>query len=67
MSDKRMGFTHDDKNNITVDWWTPVWVFDALGETFDIDVAAPTGGVPWIPALKHFTKEIDGLKQDWGG
>jgi len=66
VTEKRMGFTHDNKDNTTVDWWTPKWVFDSLGETFDIDVAAPEGGVPWIPAGLYFTKETDGLKQDWG-
>jgi hypothetical protein len=64
---KRIGFTHDDKNNKTVDWWTPPWVFEYLGETFDLDVSAPDGGVPWIPANNYFTVEDDGLTQPWHG
>lgn len=65
--DKKMGFTHDNKNNKTVDWWTPPWVFETLKEEFDIDVAAPPGGVPWIPAKKVFTQAEDGLAQLWDG
>ncbi len=48
-------------------FYTPAWVFDAMGLEFDIDVAAPVGGVEWIPAKRYFTKEDDGLAQDWDG
>ena len=47
------------------DYYTPKPIFDALGLTFDIDVCAPTGGVPWIPAKQSFDLETDGLSQDW--
>jgi hypothetical protein len=30
-------------------------------------VAAPPGGVSWIPARRVFTKEDDGLAQEWTG
>ena len=49
------------------DWYTPQWIFDTLGLQFDLDVAAPPGGIPWIPAHRHFTKEDDGLNQPWHG
>ena len=49
------------------DWYTPPWVFDALGLTFDLDVAAPTGGVPWIPARRCFDENADGLARPWEG
>jgi hypothetical protein len=49
------------------DYYTPKPIFDALGLTFDIDVCAPTGGVPWIPAKQSFDLAIDGLSQDWDG
>lgn len=49
------------------DYYTPKWVFDALELQFDIDVASPVGGIPWIPAKKYFTQYDDGLAQDWGG
>lgn len=51
----------------TDDYYTPQHVFDALGLTFDIDVCAPVGGVPWIPARRSFTKADDGLSQPWEG
>ncbi len=49
------------------DYYTPKWVFDALGLTFDLDVCAPPGGVPWIPCDKFFTLADDGLSQPWVG
>ena len=49
------------------DWYTPQWIFDTLGLQFDLDVAAPPGGIPWIPAHRHFTQEDDGLNQPWHG
>jgi phage N-6-adenine-methyltransferase len=48
-------------------WFTPAWVFKGLGLTFDLDVAAPPGGVPWIPARRYFTEADDGLAQPWEG
>jgi hypothetical protein len=49
------------------DWYTPKWIFDTLGLTFDLDVAAPEGGIPWIPARRYYTKADDGLAQLWEG
>ena len=49
------------------DHYTPKWVFDKLGIIFDIDVASPPGGIPWIPAKRYFTIEDDGLAQPWEG
>ena len=51
----------------TNDYYTPKWLFDAMGLTFDIDVAAPVQGIPWIPAKRWFSQADDGLAQDWGG
>ena len=49
------------------DWYTPKWIFDTLKLTFDIDVAAPPGGIDWIPAKRYYTMEDDGLAQPWDG
>lgn len=49
------------------DYYTPKAVFDRLGIEFDIDVAAPPGGIPWIPAKRFFTMADDGLAQPWEG
>lgn len=45
------------------DYYTPAWVFEAMAIRFDLDVAAPPGGVRWIPADRSFTVEDDGLAQ----
>ena len=49
------------------DYYTPAWVFERMGIEFDLDVCAPPGGVPWIPAKRYFTMEDDGLAQPWEG
>ena len=49
------------------DFYTPASLFLALDLTFDLDVCAPPGGVPWIPAARHLTLEDDGLAQPWAG
>lgn len=51
----------------TDDWYTPEWVFNGLGLEFDLDVAAPPGGVPWVPAANYYTESDDGLLQPWSG
>ena len=49
------------------DYYTPAWVFERMGVEFDLDVCAPPGGIPWIPAKRYFTQEDDGLSQPWEG
>jgi hypothetical protein len=49
------------------DYYTPAWLFERMGITFDLDVCAPPGGVPWIPAAQFFTMADDGLAQEWSG
>lgn len=62
------GFTHDRRTARSSDeWYTPPSVFDALGLRFDLDPAAPPGGVPWVPATHHFSVQDDGLVQPWQG
>lgn len=61
------GFAHESKNNLSVDWYTPKWVFDKLNLIFDIDPCQPIGGISWIPAKKYYTIEDDGLTSPWDG
>lgn len=49
------------------DYYTPPHVFEALAVRFDLDVCAPPGGVPWVPADAFFTLEDDGLTKPWHG
>jgi hypothetical protein len=49
------------------DYYTPKWVFDALGLEFDLDVCAPPDGPPCVPARRWFTMQDDGLSQPWDG
>ena len=49
------------------DYYTPREVFEALALEFDLDVCAPPGGVPWVPAKRFYTMKDDGLAQPWDG
>lgn len=49
------------------DYYTPKWVFDALGLSFDLDVCAPFDGPPNVPTQRWFSMDDDGLAQDWHG
>jgi hypothetical protein len=49
------------------EYYTPAWLFDDLNVHFDLDVCAPTGGVDWLPASKHYDIAVDGLSQAWDG
>lgn len=49
------------------DWYTPKWIFDALGLEFDLDVACPPQGSPHTPCKAYFTQETDGLASKWSG
>jgi hypothetical protein len=51
----------------TVEWYTPPGIIDALGLTYDLDPCSPPGGLPWIPAQRHFSRTDDGLSQAWEG
>jgi len=56
-----------NQETTTNDYYTPKWLFDLMGLTFDIDVAAPVQGIPWIPAKRWYSQADDGLSQEWGG
>lgn len=49
----------------TDEWYTPRYIFDALGERFDLDVAAPVDGGPNVPADEWH--ESDSLSRPWWG
>lgn len=47
------------------EWWTPAYVFEALGCRFDIDVASPPGMTTHVPASHFITG--DSLNATWIG
>ena len=49
------------------DYYTPPWIFEKLAITFDLDVAAPTGGCHWIPATNYYDQQTNGLTSNWYG
>lgn len=56
---------HEQSVGRTDEWYTPAHVFDALGTSFDVDVASPGAEiVPWIPAARHVTRRD---APDWRG
>jgi len=64
----KKGFTHESTHNKSVEWYTPKYIFDALGIEFDLDPCSPGANVvPWIPAKKHLTFEDNGLMAKWEG
>lgn len=50
------------------EWYTPLYYFEALGLTFDLDPCSP-GDHPYccVPARKVYTKADDGLSLPWHG
>ena len=49
----------------TDEWYTPPYIFRALGEGFDLDVAAPPDGPPHVPAERWLSEA--GLETEWSG
>jgi len=49
------------------DYYTPKWIFDTLGLTFDLDPACPPEGPINVPAKNWYTVADDGLAQPWHG
>lgn len=47
------------------EWYTPRYIFDALGERFDMDVAAPADGPRHVPASRWISS--DSLSAQWDG
>jgi len=60
-------FGHEQETTTSDDYYTPAWLFEDMGVEFDLDVASPPGGVPWIPAKRFLTMADDGLTTPWVG
>lgn len=59
--------SHLQKTKESDERYTPSWVFEYLGLTFDVDVCAPIDGAKNTPCRKHFSIIDDGLTQEWQG
>lgn len=51
----------------SVEWYTPAWIFDTMGLTFDTDPASPHDMESEVPASTKYTIFDDGLRQPWHG
>ena len=60
-------FGHEQERPTSDDYYTPAWLFEDMAVEFDMDVASPPGGVPWIPARRFLTMADDGLSTPWQG
>lgn len=47
------------------EWYTPKYIFDALGVEFDLDVAAPPEGPRYVPARRWYSE--NSLEKEWEG
>jgi hypothetical protein len=47
--------------------YTPAWVFEHLGITFDLDPCSPVNGGDSVPAVRKLTRIDDGLSVEWSG
>lgn len=67
-ADHLFSVTVGDIATTTDDWYTPRWIFDAIGIEFDMDVAAPTDPTyQHVPAKRYITAVDDGLSTEWEG
>lgn len=57
---------HEQSVGATDEWFTPEFVFSAMGVTFDLDVSHPgLDALPWVPAREVITR--DSLDLEWAG
>jgi len=49
----------------TDEWFTPRYIFDAIGLRFDLDPASPVGGPRHVPCDAYLTPLDDGLTAVW--
>lgn len=64
----RNSYTGAPELGVDVDrdtWLTPRYILLQLGD-FDLDPCAAEASPTWV-APRYYTREVDGLSQDWGG
>lgn len=63
-------FTNNQANRLThksAEWYTPKWVFDKLGTSFDLDPSSPYDMETAVPATQKYTIFDNGLTKPWFG
>ena len=61
------GFTHESTYNESQEWYTPRYIFEALGIKFDLDPCGAGMVQTWVPAINYYTHLDDGLQRNWYG
>ena len=56
--------THERRGK-SDDWYTPKYIFDALGVSFNLDVACPPEGPRYVPANSFYSEKS--LERPWHG
>lgn len=54
-------------SNENDEWYTPPWMFEALGVEFDLDPCSPGAPPSFVRAKRHLTKADNGLAAEWSG
>jgi hypothetical protein len=57
--------SHWEASGASDEWWTPAYVFEALGCIFDLDVAHPETGATHVPCRDWISR--DSLNRPWSG
>lgn len=52
-----------EASGLSDEWYTPAYIFDALGEMFDLDVAAPLSGPRYVPCDRWLS--AGSLEKPW--
>lgn len=53
-----MNNSFERSKNTTIEWYTPKYIIEALGDDFDLDPCAPCNN--WYTAKNHIQKKIMG-------
>ena len=61
------GFSHEGQSAVTVEWYTPPWIFERLDIQFDLDPCHPVKCIPWVPARVTYSEINNGLLMPWFG
>ncbi len=62
------GFTHEPGAGGSPEWYTPPWLFAALGLEFDLDPCSPAlPAASWVPAARRISLPDDGMAEPWEG